>query len=79
MANESIVEINKAYYPLIARIVLVSVGLDVLFFIAYISFQSAKLFLGVWIAIYLVKILVFVYLAANAAYRWTGTYYHIDE
>lgn len=79
MADESIVEINRAYYPLIARIVLISVGLDVLFFILYFIFRDTGISLAVWIIFYIIKICIFIYLAARAAYGWTGTYYHIDE
>lgn len=79
MADESIVEINKAYYPLIARIVLISVGLDVLFFALYMVLQSTGTFLWIWVVFYLIKIVIFIYLSVRAAYGWTGTYYHIDE
>lgn len=80
MANLSIVEINKGYLPLIARIALISVGLDSLFFALYFSLNNSfQIAIGVWIAIFIVKVAFFLYLTARAAYRWAGTYYHIDE
>jgi uncharacterized membrane protein YdbT with pleckstrin-like domain len=80
MADSSIVEVNKGYLPLIARIAFISVGLDALFFALYFSLQnSLQLAPGVWVVVYIVKLAFFLYLTARAAYRWAGTYYHIDE
>jgi len=80
IADSSIVEVNKGYLPLIARISLISIGLDALFFTLYFSLSGVLVIgLGVWVVIYLLKISLFVYLTANAAYRWAGIYYHIDE
>lgn len=79
MADSSIVEINRAYYPLIARIALISIALDAVFFVLYLALQNSVQWpLGIWLAIYLVKIIIFLYLVTTAAYRWTGIYYHID-
>jgi len=73
------VEVNKAYYPLIARICAIAVGLDVLFFVVYfISQPIATWTTALIVIVYLVKIAVFVWLAFLAAYRWTFVYYHID-
>ena len=82
MEKESIkpsIEINKAYYPLIARICAISVGFDVLFFIIYFISQSyATWTTALIVIVYIIKIAIFVWLAFLSAYRWTFTYYYIE-
>jgi len=83
MAKDNIlkpaIEINRAYYPLIARLCFIWVGVDVLFFIAFLLFQSAyQQQIVIWIIVYIVKIIVLAYITTKGAYAWTATYYHID-
>ena len=79
MTDKPLNEINRAYYPLIGRIALISIGLDILFFTLFFSIQS---FTGginaLWVAAYIIKIAIFVYFISLAAYRWTSIYYDIE-
>jgi len=73
------IEINRAYYPLIARLCLIWVGIDVLFFIAFLLVQSAnQQQILVWVIIYLAKVIALAYITTRGAYAWTAIYYHID-
>jgi len=80
MTREPINEINKAYYPLIARIALFSIALDALFFVIFVVSQATMSvrFSAVWIIAYLVKLCAFIYFSALAAYHWTKVYYSIE-
>lgn len=74
-----VVEINRAYYPLIARLCFLWIGVDILFFVAL--FFSQNMYpqpLWVLAIVYIFKIIVLAYIAIKGSYAWTATYYNID-
>jgi len=79
--KDKVTEIRKAYYPLVARILLMSVLFDLFLIIIFFIVQSISqnyIMIAIIILI-LVKIVVLAYYAIFTTFKWSQVYYQFDE
>lgn len=83
--QNQIVEIRKAYYPLIFRIFGVYIMLDVIVLIIWILLIATNAVNGqdsssyIWLAVlFLIKFIIIFVLAIKLTVNWTFTYYQIE-
>lgn len=78
--KDKITEIRKGYYPLVARIVLLSLLLDfislaIYIAVIYFSLGSPAVY---FITIFILKTVVLLYTAITMTYRWSQTYFQFE-
>lgn len=85
-SENQIVEIRKAYYPLVFRIFGIYVIIDIFVLIAWTIIIATGAVSGqeiaslIWLAIlFLIKFIIIFVLAIRLTVDWTFTYYHIES
>lgn len=84
-SQNQIIEIRKAYYPLIFRIFGIYVILDIIVLIVWITLISSGALSGqetssyIWLAVlFLIKFIIVFIMAIRLTVSWTFTYFHIE-